>query len=1217
MRLPLYAALFALGSVPAFADSAKDFYSGPGLFSQRPTGAKSVEVIERFGPVGMKLHLVQPMFTMEIAEIEEGSPADQTGKFEVGQTIESINGDKLAHIDPRIQLGNMITTAEASDGVLKFAIRGKAEPVVVQLPVLGEYSPTWPVNCPKSDRIIDNFANYFSQPENLREIESARSRAFGMGPLFLLSTGDDKYLPVVREWALNYPDTSHPWQIGYAGLALCEYYLRTGDADVLEVIQRWVATAERTQVNSSWVGRGGVTKNIYYGGGHLNAAATGMVTFLLLAKECGADVPEHTLQPALRHFYRYSGRGGNPYGDGMPEAGYACNGKNGLLAFTMAAAAALDPNGEDSIYAAARDYSAMDSFYSATFMLHGHTGGGIGEIWRSAAMGLVHEKFPKQYRDFMDSRRWHYELSRRWDGSFAILGGGQRYDNVNWGSGYPLAYTMPRKALRLNGAPPTEFSNLYELPERPWGNAADEEFVTIKPVPFADGTVQDLSGETLENDGALQHFRRLHANPPPSDEEIWKHLHHPNYIYRYNTAMTLLGVNNNHIGRIMGRAEVRMDLFHKAMASDQARVRRSILHALERVLRVATPEKKEQLLTKDVFDAIVALVENPDESWYVKQGVFNVMAYAPEAWLVPHVDLLLSFLNHEEHWLQRAALDALAPIAGQPSTYRKIIPAVAEVIRTNQRPFVTVGMHSSMRKRIIAAAPEVQELAVQKLGRSYAEFEPTTPEPGGQDITILINNHLRFIAESIADIPGGHDLLYQIARQRNPNEILPHKELFLEAEPEQLSDELRENIKPIIRDELIPAYVGQNRAELDKFARQNSQEQFPGSRDEINELAMLHARAGNHDYLWKMSSNLINAEWSYHSFDPIPEEQVVWDRLNIRYREVTMPENAINWQQPDFDPEAAGWSVGKSPFANFLGKLPTEPFSKCGPECIGPDCYGSVQPNTLWEKEVLLLRGKFDIPALDPGYRYRIRLNMGDNVGSGFGYGIWINGKQLTEVTRAVPSGGGGRAQGAFITAPFRDDFQGQPVTIAVKSFYRFADIRKGLPKTKELQGRMSLHIEAQQIPPITDELVRQSATLVGMRCDAWLEAFLEDNADIDPDDSLFRWDGKFVGNDSLSGTWKLLGETTDPDGADPGKGLPSVRRPDFQTITFKDGGDTSLATRMWTGDILMNLDGYYAQRMMIKSLGGQEYLLIQSPDNFSRPNKNQTPEINWMVLGR
>ena len=146
---------------------------------------------------------------------------------------------------------------------------------------------------------------------------------------------------------------------------------------------------------------------------------------------------------ALVHFFRYAGRGGNPYGDHRTEAGFVDNGKNGLLAFAMAAATALTPNGEKSVYASARDVCAMQSFYTTSFMLHGHTGGGIGEIWRSASMGLLHSRRPEQYREFMDHRKWHYDLSRRFDGSFGILGGAG-YDKELWGVAFPLAYTIPR-----------------------------------------------------------------------------------------------------------------------------------------------------------------------------------------------------------------------------------------------------------------------------------------------------------------------------------------------------------------------------------------------------------------------------------------------------------------------------------------------------------------------------------------------------------------------------------------------------------------------------------------------------------------------------------------------------------------------------------------------------------------------------------------------------
>ncbi|HKK18198.1 MAG TPA: DUF6288 domain-containing protein, partial [Opitutales bacterium] len=367
----------------SLASAAESYYKEPSLFSKRPSANKSLVTIDRFGPVGMSLDLIQPAFTMRIGSIEEGSPAAATGKLKKGQIIESINGEVLKDIDPRIQLAGMITKAEATDGKLRMAIRGEAEPVVVQLPVLGAYSETWPLNCPKSDKIVRNMADYLGSPEGNKGISD-------IGMIFLLSTGDEKDLEVVKKWAREMTPSHYAWYLGFAGIPLCEYYLRTGDKEVLPTIQEAADKAVAGQYNDSWAGRGGVPR-VTYGNGHLNAAATGAVTFLMLAKECGAEVPDYALLGALRHFYRYAGRGSNPYGDDRPEMGFVDNGKNGNLAFAMAAAAGLTPDGEDSLYDKASDVAAMTAFYTTTFMLHGHTGGGIGEIWRSASMGLLRD----------------------------------------------------------------------------------------------------------------------------------------------------------------------------------------------------------------------------------------------------------------------------------------------------------------------------------------------------------------------------------------------------------------------------------------------------------------------------------------------------------------------------------------------------------------------------------------------------------------------------------------------------------------------------------------------------------------------------------------------------------------------------------------------------------------------------------------------------------
>ena len=298
MRLlpPLIASL--LGTAAVLADTP--FYQNPhGLFSLRPSENAEVYNLTRFGPVGLSLDLIQPAFTMRISGVEAGSPAAATGQLKEGMFIESINGEKLAAIDPRIQLGNMITAAEAGDGRLVMQVAdepgGATREVVVQLPVFGNFSATWPLDCAKSEKIVRNFADYLKRP-------GADQGFAGIGMLFLLSTGEESDLAHVRKWARAHTGAgSYPWHIGYGGLALCEYYLRTGDAEVLPTIQRLADTLVEMENFGGWVGRGPIA-NLNYGGGHLNAAGVPAATFLLIAREAGATVPDDTLLRVLERF---------------------------------------------------------------------------------------------------------------------------------------------------------------------------------------------------------------------------------------------------------------------------------------------------------------------------------------------------------------------------------------------------------------------------------------------------------------------------------------------------------------------------------------------------------------------------------------------------------------------------------------------------------------------------------------------------------------------------------------------------------------------------------------------------------------------------------------------------------------------------------------------------------------------------------------------------
>jgi len=1165
------------------------FYKGPGIFSTRPSETRSVQEIKRFGPVGMGIELHQPAFVMKIKNIEEGSPAEAAGKLKAGQIVETINGQKLADIDPRIQLGQIVIAAEATDGVLEFMVKekadAKAEQVIVKIPVLGAYSRTWPLNCPKSDKIVRGFADHLATGE----WQSATSLG-GMRMLFLLSTGEEKDLEVVRGWVkgmvahfANKPVSNYSWYIGYGGIPLAEYYLRTGDKSVLPLIQKYVDSAEEIYYLGGWAGRG-YGNFRYMGGGHLNAAGTPCATFVLLAKECGVDVEERVLMGTLTHFYRFAGRGNNPYGDHKPVNGFVDNGKTGTLAFAMAAAASLTPDGEDSVYARARDVSAVKGFYNTTFMLHGHTGGGIGEIWRSSAMGFMVHKNPKKYREFMDNRKWHYDLSRRWDGSFGILGGA-RYDDTNWGVGFALAYTMPRKTLRLTGAPVSKYSHKYQLPIRPWGTDADDEFLSLAAAVDKDGKSPAIDQETLAENSGLPTLNRMNAEDV-SIETLRSYAHHQDHDLRRIAAQRVAGLAQNHIGWTVRKSDKPVgdgQLIVELLKSKDARVRRAGVTSI-RIL-------PDTLLTDEVFALLIGMVSDREESWWVVDGALETIGLATADQVAPHVDIILPWLKHDDWWLQNAAIQALAPVAADQRCYQKILPVLGDVIAGNQHAN-TLGPVRGIVGRLQAAGPEVQTLATEMLGKSYAVY-PELNEDSTTDVLVKqgLDANLEIVARTLSEVPGGFDVLYEVAGERFPERILPHSKFYLESAPDRFGPKVKRAIKPIIRNELIPEHIGKNRIRLLKLAAAEVQSAFPGGAgDQLDALTALYRRAGVNEYDWHLfGPDLRHAEWSYHTFDPIPAEQVPWDQLITRYRDVTLPKGLEDWFALDSDPDKAGWKRGLSAFGQWDGKIP----EYTGP-CSNPACFGRTEVKTLWDKEVLLLRGTFTLPPMKAGYRYRLRVNDGDHVGSGGGYAIYINGKLLVEQLHCAGRGQGAKPKGAFITQEFLKGFKGGPVTIAVKTFLRFNSKYKVKPTERIPQGRISLHFEAMKLPPLGAKEMVASATVYPMLSMKWQEKQNPDDKELQTESDKYLYDGKFAANPKVLGTWKVVDQVKAIDEFNTEKRM-NPGRPPFREITFKDKGQTNDMLWIWSGDTLMDLTRNQALKMTVKGIGEGDYLFLEA----------------------
>lgn len=1178
-------AVLAAGTIPSAnsADGDKShlsgkysstFYKDWPLFSTLADEKKAVQSIDRFGPVGIGIDLIQPAFVMKVKNVEKGSPAEATGKLKAGQIIETINGQKLKDIDPRIQLGGIITEAEATDGKVTLMVKDKpeaaAQEVLVQIPVLGYYSKTWPLNCQKSNKIVRNMADYLARTGNHAGL------GYDLGLLFMLSTGEEKDLEVARGWVKEVVEktkdtpqlNTYPWFAGWSGIGLCEYYLRTGDDTVLPVIEKVADYLKRTMYNNGWSCRGGVEFN-YYAGGQINAGGLHCLTTLLLAKECGVKVDEYTLQAALRQFYRFAGHGNTPYGDHLPESGFVDNGKVGGLAFAMAAAASLTPGGEESGYAKARDISAVKGFYSTSWMLHGHTGGGIGEIWRSAAMGLMYDKKPLKYREFMDNRMWHYELSRRYDGSFGILGG-ERYDaETTWGNAYPLTYTVPRKTLRITGAPPTKFCKPYKLPEKPWGTDADAAFLSLAPASDKGGKLQDVDSEKLATDASWPILRKV-SDTNVSDEVLLMYCRHPDQGVREMAYNNIRGQNRDR-------------LIVELLKDKDPRARYSGAMVVSMFAAGKNRPAETGRMTDEMAQLLIGMINDPNESWWVVRSALVALSIARPELLVPHVDRLCYWLRQDDWWLQSAAVSAVSGIAGNERCYKKVLPLIGQIVASNRVMSLGTrwGVMGQLATKLKAASPEVQALAVQVLGEAYAKTPVKMKAPGGTNMDSGAEVLAEEQAQILAGLTGGLDELYKRGCERSPGHALPHQKIFMEADPARLGGELKTAVTQLIRGRLIPEFAGANRAYLlDETASKPFVANFYYRRPKVEDLVDLYNNIGVHDYNWcDFGPEPAKMEWDYCSFDP-PESKL--PGTGWRYRKVTYPEGMSNWFAVDFDAKKAGWKSGLQPFGQLNGKLDTT-VGKC-PNPVD-FCRCGYPMQTLWEKEVLLMRGTFTFPKLKEGFRYRLLVGGMSHFGAGEGFRIYVNGKQIAARDGGIDKREGGLPISQDIDKSWWPDFD-KPVTIAATSFLQIENGGKQ-------KNRFLVWIQEMKAPPV-EQLIKDSITVVPMPSAEWQARQDPNNEAINPEEGKFHYDGKFKENKAVTGSWTFVTTVADAEAFKPEAKTTAGSAP-FKEIALKDNGETDNILRIWSGDMLMDLNRNEALRMTVKNIGGTDYLFIEA----------------------
>ena len=418
-----------------------------------------------------------------VTHVGPGTPAD--GVFQVNDVILGVGGKPFSD-DARKTIAQAIQEAEKAEnqGVLTLTRwrAGETKEVQLTLKVLGTYSATAPYNCPKSQAIYEAACAKLASEPLKDDIWGA------VNGLALLATGDEQYLPRVREYArkigpkdlkLPFKDGMVIWDWGYRGLFLCEYYLLTRDSEVLPAIKEYTTKLARGQSMYGTYGHGiarltpeGKLHGSIPPYGPVNAAGLIGNLAIVMGNRCGVKDPEvgPAIERASNFFGYFVDKGAIPYGEHLPWPNHDNNGKNAMAAVFFAA------QGDKPHQA---QYFAKMVTASYQNREYGHTGQGFSYLW--GALG-ANAGGPEAASAFFKNASWHFDLVRKSDGSFSYdggeqYGGGKTEDNTYFGESsyyglsptatYVLTYALPFKNLVITGkgANPQEWLSKQDVAE--------------------------------------------------------------------------------------------------------------------------------------------------------------------------------------------------------------------------------------------------------------------------------------------------------------------------------------------------------------------------------------------------------------------------------------------------------------------------------------------------------------------------------------------------------------------------------------------------------------------------------------------------------------------------------------------------------------------------------------------------------------------------------
>ncbi len=964
---------------------AAEYYKEPQLYGLRPNPGTENE-LGPIGVTGIEARIGKGV-QVTVETVQPGTPA--SGKFDKGDIILGVNGVELAGRNPLPILGSALTDAEASDGKLTFEIqaaKGGNSNISITIPVLGAYGKTFPLNCEKSKKIIQGAAEFYAGKDRLKK----HSFLNGLECLFLLSTGDDHYVPRVKEYFSQFlgPDGRvkgigrMTWDNGYNGVACAEYYLRTGDRSVLPILQYYCDDAKLRQLYgigwNHW--DFGFRPSYESGGGMIHSAGNQVLLTLVLGKVCGVDVDEKTLLGSLQHWYRFAGHGAIPVADQRPWHIFRSGGRDGATAAVMHVASGA--KGNTAIYKKAEEafaMSAITSWPSRNFSWE--------VIWESLATPYMLEYNPGMYYQWQQRFRWQYDLYRTPSGAFHFHRDHDSLDPIDEGICLALAFTAPLKTLHITGAR-SKFAKEFTMPEKLWGNEADLAFLSSKHNPdyYKYGKDEEIQIPYWQLPLELRYTPNDVKNLPL--EMLLKNVRHARFEVRAAAAKALC-------------MNQRYRELEELLRDPDPRLRRAALDGINDYRPwflspvVGNLALKPDQYTPAMQDAITAMMSDPKESWYVIDGALQSLGHGPLELIKKNIPHILPWTTHEDWWLHESAFTALMGLREDEATFAKVLPNMIDVVAKEDRYNPNYSMIRQLRDALTKCkeGSPVRKLIETGLKRAAVE-KKVVPDAGQMPRSRAITFNILEAAETlIQQAPeSAADLADALAKLGRLDDIETESLMRLVKNKDgELQDrfvgfypaleKLPSPDRQRLSDILFEAY----RPELIKRLATYKDTEDGTLLNLIVDLTKL--RKPSADWHAIGTPSPVERMWRYQSFGPVDFKMKTPKTPQTSFEDAALPPDMKNWFKPDFDDHQ--WKSGRTPIGVGV-------FKAYGAHSIG----WTATPNFSFTNhsdwgtgQYLLMRTNFEVTNLDDDM-YRIKF-LTDQ-----GFILYLNGQKLHSQTR-------------------------------------------------------------------------------------------------------------------------------------------------------------------------------------------------------------------------